>query len=88
MVPFLLGVSGGTGSGKSTVAQVLRESFGPLIALLPQDAYYRDQTHLPLAERARMNYDHPDAFDIDLFYEHLLVLHAGRSLYSSSIWAR
>jgi uridine kinase len=91
-MPFLLGVSGGTGSGKSTVARVLRDNFGDLCTVLPQDAYYRDQTHLPLAERAKMNYDHPDAFDTDLFLSHLNALRAGeaidRPVYSFEIHTR
>ena len=92
MRPFLLGVSGGTGSGKSTVAAVLRENFGPLCVVLPEDAYYRDQTSLPLVERAKMNYDHPEAFDNDLFHDHLAALRDGfpieRPVYSFELHTR
>ncbi|MGE5530269.1 MAG: uridine kinase [Patescibacteria group bacterium] len=92
MIPFMLGVSGGTGSGKSTVAAVLRDNFGPLCTILPQDAYYRDQTHLPFAERVKANYDHPDAFDNDLFHAHLAALRAGaaieRPVYSFALHTR
>ena len=92
MKPFLLGVSGGTGSGKSTVANVLRDNFGSSIAVLPQDAYYREQSDLPLAERAKMNYDHPEAFDNDLFVAHLAALRAGhpiqRPVYSFALHTR
>ncbi|MEZ5265770.1 MAG: uridine kinase [Acidimicrobiales bacterium] len=79
--PFLVGVAGGTGSGKTTVAQRLADLLGTgQVALLTLDAYYLDQQALTMAERQAVNYDHPDAFDWPLLVEHLDHLHAGRSV--------
>ncbi len=73
-----LGVCGGTGSGKTTVARRLLERVGVhRVAYLPHDAYYKELGHLPVEERAKHNFDHPDAFDNDLLLEHLLQLKAG-----------
>jgi uridine kinase len=70
--PVVIGVAGGTGSGKTTVAQVILERVGAhRITFLPQDAYYKDLSDLPPAQRALMNFDHPDALEMDLMAEHL-----------------
>lgn len=70
--PVVIGVAGGTGSGKTTVAQVILERVGAHhVTLLPQDAYYKDLSDLPPAQRALMNFDHPDALEMDLMVEHL-----------------
>jgi uridine kinase len=70
--PFLLGVAGGSGSGKTTVAERLTGLIGePDLALVRLDAYYRDRNHLPVEERAAINYDHPDAFDWPLLLDHV-----------------
>ncbi len=70
--PFLLGVAGGSGSGKTTVAERLTGLIGePDLALVRLDAYYRDRNHLPFDERAAINYDHPDAFDWPLLLDHV-----------------
>lgn len=70
--PFLLGVAGGSGSGKTTVAERLTGLIGePDLALVRLDAYYRDRNHLPFEERAAINYDHPDAFDWPLLLDHV-----------------
>ncbi len=70
--PFLLGVAGGSGSGKTTVAERLTGLIGePDLALVRLDAYYRDRNHLPFDERAAVNYDHPDAFDWPLLLDHV-----------------
>lgn len=70
--PILIGITGGTGSGKSTIAQ---EVFGSQnesnIAIIEQDSYYKDQSSLTYEERIKTNYDHPLAFDNDLLIEHL-----------------
>jgi uridine kinase len=80
MKPITLGVCGGTGSGKTTVARRILESVGAhLIAHLPHDAYYKEAGHLPPEERAKLNFDHPDALDNDLLIEHLKELQAGRA---------
>ncbi|WP_124728162.1 uridine kinase [Staphylospora marina] len=71
MKPVVIGVAGGTGSGKTTVARRLVERFSDSVVYLEQDSYYRDQSHLTLEERAKTNYDHPLAFDNDLLLEHL-----------------
>jgi uridine kinase len=79
--PFLIGVAGGSGSGKTTVAERLAGLIGERsLALLRLDAYYCDNGHLPLEERAAINYDHPDAFDWKLLIDHVDELAAGRSV--------
>lgn len=73
--PFVIGVAGGTGSGKTTVSRSIQAAVGPIhIAYLEHDSYYRDHGHLPPAERARCNYDHPDSLDTSLLIEHLHAL--------------
>lgn len=76
-----LGVCGGTGSGKTTVARRLLERVGVhRVAYLPHDAYYKELGHLPVEERAKTNFDHPDAFDNELLLEHLKQLKAGNAV--------
>jgi uridine kinase len=76
--PFLLGVAGGSGSGKTTVAERLAGLIGGNeLALLRLDAYYCDRNHLPFEERAADNYDHPDAFDWPLLLDHVRALLQG-----------
>lgn len=76
--PLVLGIAGGSGSGKSTIAKSILEALpvGQGI-LLQQDHYYRSQSHLPLNERASVNYDHPDALELDLLTTHLDQLRSG-----------
>ncbi|EGK08908.1 uridine kinase [Desmospora sp. 8437] len=69
--PIIIGVAGGSGSGKTTVARNICERFSDSVALIEQDAYYKDQSHLPLEERIHTNYDHPFAFDTELLISHL-----------------
>ncbi len=77
--PIIIGVAGGTASGKSTVAEaILRRVGREHIAYIQHDSYYRDLSHLPLEERARMNFDHPDALETELLVEHLRQLQAGQ----------
>jgi uridine kinase len=72
VTPLVIGIAGGTGSGKTTVAQVLLQRVGAhRISFLPHDAYYLDLRHLPLQERARVNFDHPDSLESDLLVEHI-----------------
>lgn len=79
--PFVVGVAGGTGSGKTTVARKLVERFQEEpVRLIPQDAYYKELTGLSLEERAQVNFDHPLAFDNDLLVRHLDELLAGRPI--------
>lgn len=79
--PVVIGVSGGSGSGKSSVSsKILKKFTGLSVMLLQQDYYYKDQSNLPFEQRLRTNYDHPLAFDNDLFYEHLTTLIDGGSI--------
>ena len=79
--PFILGIAGGSGSGKSTIARsvlaAIPEEAGVLIE---QDHYYRAQSHLTYEERERVNYDHPDALEIELLCAHIDELRAGRPI--------
>lgn len=69
---MVIGIAGGTGSGKTTVAHRIRDGVGASwVTLLPQDAYYRDLSHLPAEERAQVNFDHPQAVDLDLLAAHI-----------------
>ncbi len=71
----LIGITGGTGSGKSTVAKAIFKSLPENnILIIQQDAYYKKQSHLSMEERVKTNYDHPLAFDTDLLIEHLKIL--------------
>ncbi len=73
--PVVIGVAGGSGSGKTSVTKSIYEHFkGHSILMLEQDFYYKDQSDLPFEERLNTNYDHPLAFDNDLLYEHLQLL--------------
>jgi uridine kinase len=83
--PLIIGIAGGTGSGKSTVARRVAEALtaggaAASVAFIDMDAYYRNFAHLPMAERRRVNWDHPDAFDIDLLVEHLRRLAGGSAI--------
>ncbi len=70
--PLIIGVAGGSGSGKSTVAKNVADALGSLsVAFLDMDAYYRNFTNLSFDERRKLNWDHPDAFDYELLTEHL-----------------
>ncbi len=76
--PFMIGVAGGTCSGKTTVSERLAELAGDdALALIKLDSYYVALSHLPLEERAKFNYDHPDAFDWHLLNDHLDMLAKG-----------
>lgn len=79
--PLILGIAGGSGSGKSTIARAVLEALPEgRGVLLQQDHYYRPQTHLPESERASVNYDHPDALELDLLSEHLDALRRGEPI--------
>jgi len=78
-LPVVFGVAGGTGSGKTTVAHAILEQIGAeKIAFLPHDAYYRELSHLPKAEREKANFDHPNALETALLVQHVRELLAGR----------
>jgi len=79
--PLIIGIAGGSGSGKTTVARVILERVGrEHIAYLPHDAYYKDNSHLPFEERVKINYDHPDSLETSLLVSHLKTLHAGKAI--------
>ena len=70
--PIVIGVTGGSGSGKTSVSQAIYNYFpGKSIMMLEQDSYYKDQDHLSFEERLQTNYDHPFAFDTELLINHL-----------------
>ena len=79
--PFVLGVAGGTGSGKTTVSSRIRDAIGAAhIAYLQHDSYYNDHSHLSPEERAKCNYDHPDSLDTGLLVRHLQELSAWQAI--------
>lgn len=80
MQPLIIGVAGGSGSGKTTVARAIHARLGVDAVFLDQDAYYADLGHLPLDARVETNFDHPDALDTDLMVTHLEALAAGRAI--------
>jgi uridine kinase len=91
--PILIGITGGTGSGKSSIADSIYSSFSnECIAMIQQDMYYKDQSNLSMDERVKTNYDHPKAFDNDLLIEHLQDLMNGvpieKPIYDFSIHNR
>lgn len=81
MLPIVIGVAGGTGSGKTTVAnQILQHVGAEHITYIPHDAYYRDHSHLPPHLRDQVNFDHPDSLETELLVEHLKELRSGRAV--------
>ena len=83
--PIFIGITGGTGSGKSTIAKEIYRQFGEdCIAMIEQDSYYKDQSHLSMEDRVKTNYDHPNAFDNNLLVSHLESLLNGHSIQKPS----
>jgi uridine kinase len=81
MKPLIIGIAGGSGSGKTTVARnVARALHTESVAFIDMDAYYRNFAHLPFEERRRVNWDHPEAFDWDLLHQQLTHLLAGEAI--------
>jgi uridine kinase len=79
--PLFIAIAGGSGSGKTTIAQSVVDIVGrESVVYLQQDAYYRDQSHLAFEDRAKINYDHPDSFEFELLVEHLDALRAGQPI--------
>ncbi len=82
MNTILLGIAGGTGSGKTTLANRLVDSFGSdEVSILRHDNYYKRHDEMCYEERTKLNYDHPDAFDTELLCEHIRMLKAGKPIH-------
>ena len=78
---LIIGIAGGTGSGKTTVVRKIIESLpAGEVVLLPQDSYYKDSSHVPVEERQNINFDHPDAFEWSLLSRHVAMLREGKSI--------
>ena len=77
---MIIGVAGGTGSGKTTLAKNIAAAFGDRVAVITHDSYYRQQNDKSYEERCKQNYDHPDAFETDLLCHHLEELSKGNSV--------
>lgn len=75
--PIVIGIAGGTGSGKSTIIKKIKEQFNDAVTILSHDYYYKAHDDLTYEERTKLNYDHPDAFDTDLMVEHIKALKRG-----------
>ncbi|HEX9729302.1 MAG TPA: uridine kinase [Gemmatimonadales bacterium] len=79
--PVLIGIAGGSGAGKTTVAGEISRGLGPhRVVVIPHDAYYHDRSTVPPAERNALNFDHPDALETTLLVEHLHALRAGHAV--------
>ena len=78
---FIIGIAGGTGSGKTTVVRKLTERLPKgEVVVIPQDSYYKDSSHVPVKERQNINFDHPDAFDWALLAKHIAKLKEGEAV--------
>ncbi len=81
MRPLIIGIAGGTGSGKSTVARKVADALqSASVALIDMDGYYRNFAHVPMEERRRINWDHPETLDLDLLVSHLGQLAMGQAI--------
>ena len=79
-MPVIIGIAGGTGSGKSTFTNRLKDEFKDQVTVIYHDNYYRAHDELPFEERKLLNYDHPDAFETELLLRHLELLKAGKTI--------
>lgn len=82
MDAMIIGIAGGTGSGKTTLTLKLKETFGDDVSILYYDNYYKSHSSLPYEERSKLNYDHPEAFDTELFIRDLKALKNGETILS------
>ena len=78
---LVIGIAGGTGSGKTTLMRALTEKFGENIAVISHDNYYKAHDDMPMEDRAKLNYDEPAAFDTDMLVEQLRLLKQGRTIH-------
>lgn len=78
---LIIGIAGGTGSGKTTVVRKIIENFSDEhVTVIPQDSYYKDNSHLPLEERQKINFDHPDSIEWELLISHIAALKNGNKI--------
>lgn len=78
---YIIGIAGGTASGKTTVVKEIADSMPQdEVVVIPQDSYYKDSSHVPVEERQFINFDHPDAFDWELLVEQLYMLREGKAI--------
>ena len=77
---LVIGIAGGSGSGKTTVVRSIQKKLKGNVVVIPQDSYYKDSSHLPMEERQKVNFDHPDSIDFDLLIKHLKELKKGHSV--------
>lgn len=77
---LIIGIAGGTGAGKTTVVSQIANRIKDHVVVIPQDSYYKDNSHLPLEERLELNFDHPDSIDFKLLIKHLKELRAGKTV--------
>ena len=77
---LIIGIAGGSGSGKTTVVKALTDQLKERVVVIPQASYYKDSSHLPMEERQKVNFDHPDSIDFELLIQHLKDLKAGKSI--------
>ena len=78
---MIIGIAGGTGSGKTTLTQRIKEAFHDNVVVLSHDYYYKSNSNLSFEERTKLNYDHPNAFDTDLLVEHMQALREGKTIH-------
>jgi uridine kinase len=79
--PIVIGIAGGSGSGKTTIANEILERVGAQrIAFFPHDAYYKDLSHMPISKRTEVNFDHPDALDTKLLVHHIIKIKTGNTI--------
>ena len=78
---LVIGIAGGSGSGKTTVVQAITSQLREKVVVIPQDSYYKDSSYLPMEERQKVNFDHPDSIDFKLLNEHLRSLKNGKSIH-------
>ncbi len=77
---LVIGIAGGSGSGKTTVVNAITEKLKEKVVVIPQDSYYKDSSHLPMEDRQQINFDHPEAIDFTLLCDQLKELKAGKTV--------
>lgn len=77
---LVIGIAGGSGSGKTTVVKAITQQLKERVVVIPQDSYYKDSSHIPVEQRQKINFDHPESIDFKLLVEHLKDLKEGKSV--------